>query len=52
MIHIKNKLSIQKMAQAGSLLSDIFSAVEQLIKPGVSTARLMPGLNLSCKKKD
>ncbi|HLC07578.1 MAG TPA: type I methionyl aminopeptidase [Candidatus Babeliales bacterium] len=40
MIHIKNKLSIQKMAQAGSLLSDILASVEQLIKPGISTAEI------------
>jgi len=40
MIHIKNKLSIQKMAQAGSLLSDIFASIEQLLKPGVSTAEI------------
>jgi methionyl aminopeptidase len=40
MIHIKNKLSIQKMAQAGALLSDILVCVEQLIKPGVSTAEI------------
>lgn len=40
MIHIKNKLSIQKMAQAGSLLSDILVSVEQLVKPGVSTAEI------------
>jgi methionyl aminopeptidase len=40
MIHIKNKLSIQKMAQAGSLLSEILSAAEEIIRPGVSTAEL------------
>src|SRR5438445_10568822 len=40
MIHIKNKLSIQKMAQAGSLLADILAGVEQLIKPGISTAKI------------
>jgi len=40
MIHIKNKLSIQKMAQAGSLLSDILCSVEHLIKPGISTAEI------------
>ncbi|HLW72903.1 MAG TPA: type I methionyl aminopeptidase [Candidatus Babeliales bacterium] len=40
MIHIKNKLSIQKMAQAGFLLSDILVSVEQLIKPGISTAEI------------
>lgn len=40
MIYIKNKLSIEKMAQAGLLLSDILVAVKQLIKPGVSTAEI------------
>lgn len=40
MIYIKNKLSIEKMAQAGSLLSGILVNVEQLIKPGVSTAEI------------
>jgi methionyl aminopeptidase len=40
MIHIKDKLSIQKMAQAGALLSDILACVEQLVKPGVSTAEI------------
>jgi methionyl aminopeptidase len=40
MIHIKNNLSIQKMAHAGSLLSEILSAVEQEIRPGVSTAEI------------
>lgn len=40
MIQIKNKASIQKMAQAGSLLSGILSAVEQMIRPGISTAEI------------
>jgi methionyl aminopeptidase len=40
MIHIKDKLSIQKMARAGSLLSDILERVGDLIKPGVSTAEI------------
>jgi methionyl aminopeptidase len=40
MIHIKNKLSIQKMAHAGSLLSDVLTCVEQLVKPGISTAEI------------
>lgn len=40
MIHIKNKLSIQKMARAGSLLSDILASVESLVKPGISTAEI------------
>jgi methionyl aminopeptidase len=40
MIHIKNKLSIQKMAQAGSLLSGIFQDLVQIIKPEISTAEV------------
>ncbi len=40
MIHIKDKLSIQKMATAGSLLSEILVSVEELIKPGISTAEI------------
>src|SRR5690606_34530171 len=40
MIHIKNKLSIQTMAKAGALLSDILASVEKLIVPGVSTAEI------------
>jgi len=38
MITIKNKSAIEKMARAGSLLSEILSAVEEIIQPGVSTA--------------
>lgn len=51
MIHIKNKLSIQKMAQAGSLLSDILDAVTHLIKPGVSTAEIDAWIELQLKQK-
>ena len=40
MIHIKNKISIQKMAQAGVLLSEILESVSHLIQPGVSTAEI------------
>lgn len=40
MIHIKNELSIKKMAHAGSLLSEIFSVIEQEIRPGISTAEI------------
>ena len=51
MIHIKNKLSIQKMAQAGSLLSDILAAVESLIKPGISTAEIDAWIELQLQEK-
>jgi methionyl aminopeptidase len=40
MITIKNKSAIQKMAHAGSLLSEILSAVEEIIRPGISTAEI------------
>jgi len=40
MIHIKNKLSIQKMAHAGALLSDILESINYLVQPGVSTAEI------------
>lgn len=37
MIIIKNKAAIQKMAQAGKLLHEIFESIPTIIKPGVST---------------
>lgn len=37
MIVIKNKAAIQKMAEAGKLLHEIFENVSSVIKPGVST---------------
>jgi len=40
MIHIKNKLSIQTMAHAGALLSDILVAVGPLVVSGTSTATI------------
>lgn len=51
MIHIKDKLSIQKMAQAGSLLSGILASVEQLVKPGVSTAEIDAWIESQLKAK-
>lgn len=51
MIHIKNKLSIEKMAQAGSLLSDILVGVEALIKPGVSTAEMDAWIESQLREK-
>jgi len=40
MIHIKNKLSIQKMARAGCLLSEIFESLEPKMQPGVSSVEI------------
>ena len=51
MIHIKNKLSIQKMAQAGSLLSDILASIDHLIVPGVSTAEIDGWIESQLKAK-
>ena len=51
MIHIKDKLSIQKMAKAGALLSDILASVEQLVKPGVSTAEIDAWIESQIKAK-
>ena len=52
MIHIKNKLAIQKMAHAGAALSDIFVSMEQLIKPGVSTAEIDTWIEAQLQVKD
>lgn len=51
MIHIKNKISIQKMAQAGSLLSEILDSVNQLMKPGISTAEIDAWIEAQLKEK-
>lgn len=51
MIHIKNKSSIQKMAQAGALLSAILDEVAQMIKPGVSTAEIDAWIESQLTKK-
>ncbi len=40
MIHIKNKLSIKKMAQAGRLLFEIFDELAQVLCPGMSTLEI------------
>ncbi len=40
MIHIKNKLSINKMAQAGRLLSEIFNQLTPIIRVGIGTAEI------------
>ena len=52
MIHIKNKLSIQTMAKAGELLSDIFESVASLLVPGVSTAAIDAWIDEQLRKKD
>ena len=51
MIHLKNKLSIQKMARAGSLLSEILDAVGHEIRPGVSTAEIDAWIEQQLQKK-
>lgn len=51
MIHIKNKLSIQKMAQAGSLLSDILAGAGRLIKPGITTAEIDAWIETQLQEK-
>ena len=40
MIVIKNKASIQKMEEAGKLLSAIFNEMDVIIKPGISTLEI------------
>lgn len=40
MIIIKNKASIQKMEEAGRLLSQIFDEISPLIRPGISTLEI------------
>jgi methionyl aminopeptidase len=40
MIKIKNKLSIQKMEEAGSLLVEIFEELQGMIKPGITTLEI------------
>jgi methionyl aminopeptidase len=51
MIIIKNKSSIQKMAQAGILLHDIFHAIKPLIKEGVTTLSLDAFIQTQLKEK-
>lgn len=40
MITIKNKLSLAKMEKAGQLLSELFSELPELVRPGVSTLEI------------
>jgi methionyl aminopeptidase len=51
MIHIKNKLSIDKMAHAGFLLSDILASIDHMIKPGISTAEIDAWIELQLHAK-
>src|SRR5260221_8742115 len=51
MIHIKDTFSIQKMAKAGFLLSEILVSVEQLVKPGISTAEIDAWIESQIKAK-
>src|SRR5690606_2316973 len=51
MIHIKNKISIQTMAQAGLLLSDILATVGQRVVSGVSTAEIDEWIDRQLQEK-
>lgn len=52
MIHIKNKISIQTMAQAGLLLSDILATVGQRVVSGVSTAEIDEWIDRQLQEKN
>lgn len=51
MIYIKDRSSIQKMARAGHLLTEILDAVQILIKPGISTAEIDAWIELQLQEK-
>ncbi len=51
MITIKNKASIRKMEQAGSLLVEMFEEVTPLIKAGLTTLELDQAIEALIKKK-
>ncbi len=51
MIQIKNKLSINKMAQAGCLLMNIFDELTSLVRPGISTLEIDMWLERRLKDK-
>jgi len=50
MITIKNKHSMYKMEVAGTLLSDIFDRLGELVKPGVTTLQLDAWIATELKK--
>ncbi len=52
MITIKNKASIRKMEQAGTLLAEMFKEITPLIKPGISTLELDQAIEALIIKKD
>lgn len=51
MIHIKNKISIQTMAKAGQLLSEVMNSVQSLLVPGTSTADIDAWIEKQLEKK-
>ncbi|MGE0206594.1 MAG: type I methionyl aminopeptidase [Candidatus Babeliales bacterium] len=51
MIIIKNKLSIQKMHQAGQKLADLFDAIGKHIVPGTTTLQLDSWIEAELKKQ-
>lgn len=52
MITIKNKLALAKMERAGALLSDLFSYLPQVIKPGVTTHELDQWISKELKNRE
>lgn len=50
MISIKNKASIMKMEIAGKLLAGLFQEIENVIKPGVTTAEIDRWVDLQLSK--
>lgn len=52
MIVIKDKKAIEKMSMAGKLLSGIFQNLNEIIKPGISTAEIDSWISLNLVKNN
>ncbi|OGB84204.1 type I methionyl aminopeptidase [candidate division TM6 bacterium RIFCSPHIGHO2_12_FULL_32_22] len=52
MITIKNKVSLQKMATAGKLLSEIFDEINEIIKVDISTLQLDEWIEKKLREKN
>lgn len=52
MITIKNKISVAKMAKAGSLLQEVFNEISPFVKEGVSTLDIDTKIAQSLKKRN
>jgi methionyl aminopeptidase len=51
MIHIKDNIAIQKMAQAGKRISELLEEVTSIIAPGVSTAAIDEWIDKKLQEK-